>query len=242
MNKPHLLLLPGLLCDARLWRHQVAALAGLAHVRVADLTQSDSIAALADDVLAQAPERHFALAGFSLGGYVALEVMRQAPQRVLALALLDTSARADSDETRQGRLTLMSRAGHDFPGVIAALLPRLLHPGHLQDAALVRLVTAMAESLGPEVFARQQRAMLGRIDSRASRRIACPTLLLCGLEDVLTPPALHVEMQSAIVGAQLAQIEDSGHLTPLEQPQRVSSNLEQWLAELQRPPPWQVAG
>ncbi|MEO4046032.1 alpha/beta fold hydrolase [Pseudomonas sp. CAU 1711] len=243
MNKPHLLRLPGLLCDARLWQHQVAALAGQAHVRVADLTQSDSIAGLAEDVLAQAPEQSFALAGLSLGGYVALEIMRRAPQRVFALALLDTSAHADSAETMQGRLTLMRQAAHDFPGVIEVLLPRLLHPRHLRDAALVQLVTAMAASLGAEVFRRQQLAMLERIDSRASlAQIACPTLLLCGREDQITPPALHQEMQAAIAGAQLAQIDDAEHLMPLEQPQRVSSSLGAWLTSLRRPLPRALPG
>ncbi|MEO4045910.1 alpha/beta fold hydrolase [Pseudomonas sp. CAU 1711] len=243
MNTPHLLFLPGLLCDGRLWRHQVEALAGRAHITHADLTKSDSIAELASQVLAQAPEQSFALAGFSLGGYVALEIMRQAPHRVFALALLDTSAHADSAEDKQARLELISQAGHDFPSVVAALPFGLLHPRHLQDRALVNEVMAMAEHLGAAVFIRQQRAMLGRLDSRASLgKIACPTLLLCGLQDLVTPPALHVEMQASIEGAQLAQIEESGHLTPMEQPQRVSSNLKHWLQALHRPLPRKLAG
>jgi pimeloyl-ACP methyl ester carboxylesterase len=243
MNKPYLLLLPGLLCDARLWQHQVAALAGVAHVAVADLSQADSIEELAQDALAQAQGQSFALVGFSLGGYVALEIMRQAPQRVLALALLDTSAHADSSESKRERLRGICQAEQDFSALVASLPARLLHPRHQQNAALVQVITAMAESLGPEVFIRQQLAMLGRMDSRASLgQILCPTLLLCGLEDAVTPPALHMEMQSAIVGAQLAQIEDAGHLTPLEQPQRVSSNLESWLKALQHPLPRAVAG
>jgi pimeloyl-ACP methyl ester carboxylesterase len=98
MHKPHLLLLAGTLCDARLWQQQAAALAELAHVTVADLSQAESITELATKVLDQAPDENFALAGLSLGGYVALEIMRQAPQRVLALALLDTSAQADSKQ------------------------------------------------------------------------------------------------------------------------------------------------
>ncbi|MBD9425065.1 alpha/beta fold hydrolase [Pseudomonas sp. PDM15] len=243
MNKPHLLLLPGLLCDARLWQHQVAALADVAHVAVVDLSQADSMEELAQDALAQVQGQSFVLAGFSLGGYVALEIMRQAPQRVLALALLDTSAHADDSESKRARVKAMCQAEQDFSAFVASLPPRLLHPLHQQDAALVQVVTAMAESLGPEVFIRQQLAMLGRMDSRASLgQIVCPTLLLCGLEDAITPPALHVEMQSAIVGAQLAQIEEAGHLTPLEQPQRVSSNLESWLKALQHPLPGAVAG
>lgn len=236
MNKPHLLLLPGLLCDSQLWRHQVAELAGIAHITHADLTQSDSIAGLASQVLAQAPEQSFALVGFSLGGYVALEIMRQAPHRVFALALLDTSAHADSAEDSQARLELISQAERDYPAVVAALLPGLLHPSHLQDRSLVHEITVMAERLGAATFMRQQRAMLGRLDSRASLgQIACPTLLLCGLQDLVTPPAVHMEMQQSIEGAQLAQIDESGHLTPLEQPQRVTSNLKDWLGTLQRP-------
>jgi pimeloyl-ACP methyl ester carboxylesterase len=234
MSKPHLLLLPGLVCDARLWQQQ-ASLAELAHVTVADLSQAESIAALAANVLAQAPDDSFALAGLSLGGYVALEIVRQAPQRVLALALLDTSARADSEEARQARLNAMSQAEEDFPAVIASLLPKLLHADHLHDAALVEVITAMANSLGREVFLRQQRAILGRIDSRpALAQISCPTLVLCGREDAITPPAVHEEMVAAIADAQLVVIETCGHLSTLEQPQLVSQALEYWLQDLQR--------
>ncbi|MFG0418109.1 alpha/beta fold hydrolase [Ectopseudomonas khazarica] len=238
MNKPHLLLLPGLLCDYRLWRHQAEELAEIAHITHADLTQSDSVAELASQVLAQAPEQTFALVGHSLGGDVALEIMRRAPHRVFALALMDTSAHADSTLDAQARLELMRQAECDFPAVVTALLPRLLHPGHLQNKALVHEVMVMAEHLGSVTFIRQQRALLGRMDSRASLgQIACPTLLLCGLQDLIAPPALHLEMQQSIEGAQLAQIEESGHLTPMEQPHRVTSNLKDWLGTLQRPSP-----
>lgn len=235
MNKPHLLLLPGLVCDARLWQHQAASLADLAHVSVADLSQGETISALAANVLAQAPDDSFALAGLSLGGYVALEIVRQAPQRVLALALLDSSARADSEAGRQARLSAMSQAQSDFPAVIASLLPKLLHPDHLGDAALLEVVTAMANSLGRDVFVRQQRAILGRIDSRPSlAQISCPTLVLCGREDVITPPAVHEEMAAAIADAQLVVIEACAHLSTLEQPELVSRALECWLQDLQR--------
>ncbi len=230
MHKPHLLLLPGMLSDARLWQYQAAALAERAHVEVADLSQGDSIAELATKVLDQAPDEQFALAGLSLGGYVALEIMRQAPDRVLGLALLDTSAQADSAQAREGRQALMAKAEHDFPGVIADLLPKLLHARRLSDAGLVEVVTAMANSLGQGAFMRQQRAMLGRIDSRPGlAQINCPTLILCGRDDGITPPLLHQELTDAIAGAHLVVLDDCAHLSSLEQPERVAQALELWL-------------
>lgn len=234
MHKPHLLLLPGMLSDARLWQHQAAALAELAHITVADLSHADSITELATKVLDQAPDENFALAGLSLGGYVALEIMRQAPQRVLGLALLDTSAQADSAEAKQGRQALMDKAEHDFPAVISGLLPKLLHLRHLADADLVEMITAMANSLGQAAFMRQQRAMLGRIDSRPGlAQISCPTLILCGREDAITPLAVHQELAAAIAGAQLRVLDDCGHLSTLEQPERVDQALTLWLQRLQ---------
>jgi pimeloyl-ACP methyl ester carboxylesterase len=234
MYKPHILLLPGMLSDARLWQHQAAALAELAYVTVADLSHADSIGEMASKVLDQAPGEQFALAGLSLGGYVAFEIMRQAPQRVLGLALLDTSAHADSVEAKQGRQALMGKAEHDFAAVIAGLLPKLLHKHHLTDASLVQVITAMANSLGPAAFMRQQGAMLGRIDSRPGlAQISCPTLVVCGREDAITPLAMHQELAAAISGAQLTVLDDCGHLSSLEQPERVTQALTLWLQRLQ---------
>lgn len=233
MHKPHLLLLPGMLSDARLWQHQTAALAERAHVTVADLSQADSIEELARKVLDQAPDQHFALAGLSLGGYVALEIMRQAPQRVLGLALLDTSARPDDAAGKQGRQALMAKAEEDFAAVLAGLLPKLLHPSHLADTGLLEVIRAMANSLGPAAFIRQQQAMLGRIDSRPGlAQIRCPTLVLCGREDAITTLALHQELAAAIAGAQLTVLDDCGHLSSLEQPEGVAQALALWLQRL----------
>jgi pimeloyl-ACP methyl ester carboxylesterase len=225
-----LVLLPGLLLDAELWRHQIADLADLATAMVGDLTRHDSIAAMATAMLAEMPDS-FSLAGLSMGGYVAQEIMRQAPHRVLRLALLDTSARADSDEQRARRRGLIELAGKGhFKGVTPRLLPQLLHPVHLADPALTEPVMAMAERVGPEAFLRQQTAIMGRRDGREDlARIACPTLVLCGRQDLLTPPELHEEMAAAIPGAHLVIIEDCGHLSALEQPEQVSAALRMWL-------------
>lgn len=234
-TKPNLLLLPGLLNDARLWQQQSAALAEFADITVADLTGADSIAALASAALRQAPAGPFALAGLSMGGYVAQEIVRQVPERVAALALLDTNARPDTPEATAVRHKLMELAEHDFPAVTETLLPKLLHPSHLQDASIVAIVKAMAASVGKEAFLRQQRAIIGRIDGRPFlHRIACPTLVLCGREDAITPVEVHEEMATAIPRVQVSIIDHCGHLSTLEQPQQVNAALKKWLLEATR--------
>jgi pimeloyl-ACP methyl ester carboxylesterase len=227
---PHLVLLPGLLNDARLWQHQVTALAEVIHTSVADLTISDSISSLATSALSRISTEYFALAGLSMGGYVALEIMRQAPERVMALALLDTSARPDTPETSEGRRKLMQLAETDFQAVLDTLLPKLVHPSRLNDASIVDVITAMATSLGKDTFIRQQNAIMSRIDSRPFLdKIKCPTLVLCGGQDVITPIEVHQEMVNAISGSTLVIVENCGHLSTLGQPQQVTAALEKWL-------------
>jgi pimeloyl-ACP methyl ester carboxylesterase len=231
-----LLLLPGLLNGASLFEHQADALANLIGITVADLTGSDSVAALAADALAQAPEGPFVLAGMSMGGYVAFEIMRQAPQRVRALALLSTSARPDTPDATAGREQLIELAETDFPAVIEKLLARMAHPLHANTPEVGGMFQSMATGLGREVFVRQQRAIIGRADSRpALASIKCPTLLLCGREDLVTPLDVHEELAAGIAGARLEIIEECGHLLPLEQPEKVTGILRDWLSELPRP-------
>jgi pimeloyl-ACP methyl ester carboxylesterase len=168
-----------------------------------------------------------------MGGYVALEIMRQAPERVLALALLDTSARPDTPQATEGRRTLMRRSDTDFPGVIGTLLPKMLHPAHLDAEHIAGMFVAMAHSVGKDAFQRQQTAILGRIDSRPSlNRIACPTLVLCGREDTITPVEVHEEMVAAIAGAHLEIVDECGHLSALEQPERVTEALRDWIGRV----------
>jgi pimeloyl-ACP methyl ester carboxylesterase len=229
-DKIKLLLLPGLLCDRALWDAQIRDLADIAEPTVADLTRHDSLSAMAAAVLAAAPPR-FALAGLSMGGYAAQEILRQAPDRVLRLALLDTSARADSEEQRARRRGLieLSQKGQ-FKGVTPRLLPQLIHADRLHDTPLVDTVMGMAGRVGPEAFLRQQRAIMGRPDGRADlARIACPTLVLCGRQDALTPLALHEEMAGLIRGARLEVVEHCGHLAPLERPETVGAAMRRWL-------------
>jgi pimeloyl-ACP methyl ester carboxylesterase len=227
-----LLLLPGLLCDERLWAAQIEALRGIAHVTVARLDGESSISALAQSVLEQAPNTTFMLAGLSMGGYVALEVMRQQPKRVLGLALISTSARPDTAEASRGRTALMGQSVSDFSGVIGELLPKLVHATHLTDKDITATITAMAKDLGPKVFRQQQEAIIGRADSRPHlHEIACPTLIACGREDKITPIDVHTEMAERIPGAHLTVIENCGHLVTLEQPEQISEALRSWLEE-----------
>ena len=232
MDKTNLLLLPGLLNEASLFEHQADALADLVGITIADLTGSDSIAALAADALAQAPEGPIVLTGLSMGGYVAFEIMRQAPERVRALALLSTTARPDTPEATAAREELIELAETDFPAVIERLLARFAHPDHANTPEVGGVFQSMASGLGYEVFVRQQRAIIGRADSRPTLAgIKCPTLILCGREDLVTPPEVHHELAAGIPGARLEIIEECGHLLPLEQPEQVTAILRDWLSE-----------
>lgn len=230
---PHLVLLPGLVTDSRLWQHQAAGLADVAHVSVGDLTKGHTIAEMAAGVLASAPAGQFALAGLSMGGYVAMEIMREAPERVLALALLDTSARPDTLSALEKRSVAIEQAEKNYQAVINELIPKQLHPTHMDDQELVSMISDMAISFGNKIFIRQQRAIAGRIDSLPSLSlIKCPTLVLCGRDDAITPIGLHQEMVSAIEGSGLIIVDHCGHLSALEQPTRVNEALTQWLAKI----------
>jgi pimeloyl-ACP methyl ester carboxylesterase len=230
ISRVPLVLLPGLLCDAALWSHQTRYLGEVADVTVADLTGCDSVSALAAEVLAKAPPR-FAVAGLSMGGYVALEIVAQAPERVVKLALLDTNARADTDKQRRRRRGLMALADRgEFRGVTPRLLPVLIHPDRTGDEELTGEVMAMAERVGRDAFLRQQRLIMERPDSRPMLpSIACPTLVLCGRQDAISTLEMHVEMADAIPGARLAVVEECGHLASLERPHATTALMRDWL-------------
>ena len=225
------LFLPGLLEDADAFREQVHRIGPRAKCIVADLTRSDTIARLASDALAQLPDERFALAGHSMGGYVALEMLRQAPQRVERLALLNTHARPDSAESTENRRRLMALAEKDFPAVIAALMPRLTLPEHQKDdLGIVGTITGMALAVGKEAFLRQERAIIGRIDSRPHLKdIRCKTMVLAARDDQLMPVEILEELARGIPGAELALVERCGHMASLEQPRVVGDLLLRWL-------------
>ena len=227
-----LVLVPGLLCDERLWQPQAERLADLPDPIIANVIGDGSVSEMARSVLDAAPSAgRFALAGLSMGGYVALAVMRVAPERVARLALLDTSARADTPEQTSERRELIELAEKGrFEEVPRRLLPRVLHPDRLDDERLTSTVFGMADAVGPEAFVRQEEAIIGRPDSRETLSgIACPTLVLCGREDALTPLPLHEEMASLIPGSRLRVVEKCGHLSTLERPEAVTAALREWL-------------
>jgi len=222
--------LPGLLCNEKLWSAQLDGLSDIARTTVARLDQANSASGLASSVLEQSPRGEFVLVGMSMGGYVAFEILRQQPERVRSLVLISTSARPDTPEATEARREQMRLSDRDLDLVIEQLLPKLLHESHLADADSAGVMRDMAKEMGADVFKRQQEAIIGRPDSRPHlAEIACPTLIVCGRDDKVTPVGVHSEMADLIPGAQLSILEDCGHLAPLEQATAVTRELRNWL-------------
>jgi pimeloyl-ACP methyl ester carboxylesterase len=227
-----LLLLPGLLNTRRLWESQIADLADVAEVTVPELWHYESIGAMADAALKAAPER-FALGGFSMGGYVAFEILRRAPQRVTHLALMDTQATPDTPEAtaRRRGFVEQTKLGR-FHGVQPSLLPQIVHCSRLHDQSVVQPIVEMAAEVGADGFCREQVAMIARPDSRPLLvEIKQPTLVLVGRQDIATPLIRAEEMAADIGHSQLVVVETCGHMSPLEKPAEVSAALRRWLKQ-----------
>lgn len=230
MAKTPLLLLPGMMCDARLFAPQIASLSRDRAVMVAPISGSDSIAALARDVLADAPAR-FALAGLSMGGIVAMEMIRQAPHRISHLGLFDTNPRAEAPDIAARRGPQMEKVA---AGALRQVMRDEMKPNYLADGphqgAILDLCLDMALGLGPEVFLRQSRALRDRPDQQETlRAVRVPALILCGAEDALCPLSRHEGMRDLIPGARLAVIQGAGHLPTVEQPEPVLKEIDTWL-------------
>jgi pimeloyl-ACP methyl ester carboxylesterase len=234
MSEPQslpIVLVPGLNCSARLYAEQIPALWRFGPVSIADHRRDDSMAAIARRILDSAPPR-FALAGLSMGGYIALEIVRQAPERVARLALLDSNAQPETPEQSERRkpLIAMARQGR-FAEVPDLQFPVFVHRNRHGDAGLRRLVRVMAEETGPDAFLRQQQAIMTRTDARpVLAAVSCPALVLVGDGDELTPPALSQEIAAGIRGARLVVVPDCGHLSTVERPQAVNAALTEWLS------------
>jgi pimeloyl-ACP methyl ester carboxylesterase len=228
--KAKLVLVPGLLCTAALWAPQIAALGDIADCMVANHRRHRTMKGIARSILAAAPKR-FALAGLSMGGYIAYEILRQAPERVERLALLDTGCRADTPERTASRRALLANAKRR--GVRWAqefLMPVLIHKARLDDKPLVDTILQMAVDTGLAAFDRQEAALIGRPDSRTLLpSIRCRTLVIVGQEDALTPIETAREIAKGIPGAKLKNIPNCGHLSTLEQPKAVNRALRAWL-------------
>lgn len=229
MNDP-LVLLPGMMCDARLFGPQINAFSHERAVMVAPLGDHDTVAALASDILKNAPPK-FALAGLSMGGIVAMEVFRQAPERITRLALLDTNPKAEADKIAQLREPQIAKV---IAGQLRSVMRDEMKPNYLTDGPnmgqILDLCMAMADTLGPEVFVRQSRALQTRPDQQdVLRNVKVPTLILCGEEDSLCPPHRHELMHKLIPHSTLRVIQNAGHLPTLEQPDPTNEAMAKWL-------------
>ena len=226
-----IVLIPGLLASPRLYAEQLPELWRIGPVIIATHTRDDSMGGIARRILASAPAR-FALAGLSMGGYVCFEVLRQAPERVASLVLLDTSALPDTaEQSEERRLQIDMARGGRLDEVADRTFPRLVHARRWGDESLRRILRAMVREVGAEGFINQQTAVMGRPDSRPGlATIRCPTLVIVGDGDVITPPERAEEIANGIPGARLSVIRDSGHLSTLEQPAAVTRSMAQFLA------------
>jgi len=237
MAKTNLLLIPGLLCSPRLFAPQVGALADLAEIVVPDwrrapLTIWDTWASAARWIVDQMPPGKFALAGLSLGGMLAVEIMQIAADRVTKLALLDTGMR-NQDETeraiRRARIRLANE-GH-FELVLGLQMSRFIPAYRLPDKTLVDEVMTMCGEIGVEIYRRQEELAAIRADRRPDLpKIKCPTIVVCGRDDAATPLFLSEEMIAAIAGSELVVIEKCGHLISMEKPEETTGILRRWLS------------
>ena len=225
------LLVPGLNCDARVYAGVAQALWPFGPVTVANHQTGDSIAAIATAILADAPPK-FALIGFSMGGYIAFEMIRQAPDRVLKLGLLDTTARPDTEEsiTNRRRMIALAQKGR-FIDAIEQTFPRSVHAENASNSDLYAVHRGMAEANGPQIYEQQQEAIIHRPDSRPMlATIKVPTLIVVGEGDQITPPDAAREMHERIAGSKLLVVPRGGHLALLENPEPVHAALREWAA------------
>lgn len=225
-------LVPGLLCSPRLYAEQMPALWPFGPVMVADTRRDATIEGMARRILAAAPPR-FALVGLSMGGNVANAITRIAPDRVARLALLSTSPRPDTPEAgeRRRKQIALAREGR-FSEIPDLLLPLFLNANRQNDTRLQNIVRAMALETGPDAFERQQNAIMTRADARPFMPgYRCPTMVLVGDGDTLTPPDTAHEAAGLIPGARLVVVPDCGHLSTLEQPDAVTRALVNWIQD-----------
>jgi pimeloyl-ACP methyl ester carboxylesterase len=232
MPRTTLVLLPGLINTRRVFEHQIEALSDIADCIIPELWHHDTMGTMAEATLAMAPQS-FALIGFSMGGYVAFEILRRASQRVERLALIDTQAVPDSAESTKRRRALLEQAKIGrFKGVQRTLLPQLVHSRHVDDPAISQPIFDMAQEIGADGFINEQRAIIDRADSRHMLvDIDVPTVVIVGRQDQVTPLPRSQEMAADIANSRLVVLEECGHMSPLERPLEVTEALRRWLSQ-----------
>lgn len=231
-NRPVLYMLPGLLCDETVFAPQIAGLSDSVDVRCPNFLGMDSLVDMAQHVLDIAPQR-FSIAGFSMGGRVAFQIMAMAPERIERFCAFDTGAGPKAEGEEIKRQTIVDLAYREGMGALAAAwLPPMLHPARRVDPAFMEPLTAMVLRATPEMHERQIRALVNRPDARpVLPTISCPTLIACGREDEWSPVAQHEAMAAAIPGARLEVFENCGHFLPVEQPEAFNAALRDWMKQ-----------
>lgn len=232
MSRPVVYLIPGLLCDHTVWTHQADALSEDYEIRIPELKDFDSLQAMAWAILQAAPEK-FHVVGHSMGGRVAFEIMRLDPARVLSLVLLDTGVHpvtAEEPAKRQRLLDLADASG--MAAVAQQWIPPMVHPDRVHDHSLIEPISQMVQRHSVAQFKGQIKALLDRRDAQPLlAEIHCPTLVACGRQDAWSTLQQHQAIAARIKNAELAIIEDSGHMVSMEQPEALTSLLRRWLNE-----------
>lgn len=230
-----LLCVPGLMCNATVWAPVLACLPASLSVAVSEQGDASSLTGLAQQLLAHAPE-HMLLAGHSMGARIVLEAVRLAPQRIHGVALLDTgylprpTGMAGEEEARKRFALLHMAQTQGIPAMARTWVQGMVHANRLGDAPLIDRIVAMFDARTPQDFERQIQALLHRPDARpVLRQLQVPTALVCGRQDIWSPPAQHEAMQQLVPGSTCHLIEDAGHMAPMEQPAAVAQVLRRWL-------------
>jgi len=231
MNKSQLLMIPGLAATSRMWEDVSDELSDVVDCKIAALPGLDDLGAIADAILGDI-DGPFALAGWSMGGYLAFELLRRAPDRVERLALMSTTAHPESREVRLRRRIMVRDAKKGYLDLIRQATPRFLHPDHAGDEIIGRIMVEQADDVGLDAFCRHQSAIMNRPDYRPlAAALDMPVVVMVGDGDIVTPISDHAEMARSIPGAELVVVPGAGHMVTLENPHETACALRHWMMD-----------
>lgn len=235
--KPVLLLIPGMLNTPAVWAKVVPLLSDVAEVRILNVQTQTSIGNMANDALALVADipagQPLVVCGFSMGGFVTIELIAAYPNKIRAACLLDTSGRPEFAENAAQREKTIAALARDFDKTTLGIARFCTGPAGQKDAALMNEILAIMRAVGPDAAIAQNRAIMARSDHRAAlARLNMRVLVLCGRHDMVTPPECSEELAALIPGAQLAWIEGAGHMVPMEQPAALADRLKKFMAQV----------